>query len=442
MAIELNDNVNILAPKAPDERMYVADSTARDAIDSNYRWPGMLVYLDDTKEWQYLDLQDGDDLSSNASWVALGGGGSDFIPLSGTTVGNPVTGNIELAMGTYIGGVSVGEPTIYITKFANENFIRIGDAYDGGSNKGVITINDNQNLIGLYSKAGPYLEIWGTNRFSINTNSTISGNRIDLDTSGLTNSRNFFFGDFDHDFRNPSNGEVLTFAGGIAQWQAPSSGGGTLDWQDVIDQDRTVTGTNPRLADNTYLEFGVNGSNIGYDQSGTNRLQFNSSGVQMEINAAGAMYLNSANIIANAANFIQASPVGGSNKGFSLLGDNGELYARIRVNSGNGNFMYLNFPNAGALRNYQFPDFDLDFNNSPSDGHVFRYNSLAGEGRWEALPAGGFAQNLSDVLTEGNTAANDLELTGSANGIILESPDGTRWRIQVDNSGNLTTTSL
>lgn len=36
----------------------------------------------------------------------------------------------------------------------------------------------------------------------------------------------------------------------------------------------------------------------------------------------------------------------------------------------------------------------------------------------------------------------DFEVTGSDNGIILESPNGTRWRVQVDNSGNLTTTSL
>lgn len=38
--------------------------------------------------------------------------------------------------------------------------------------------------------------------------------------------------------------------------------------------------------------------------------------------------------------------------------------------------------------------------------------------------------------------AGDAEVTGSGNGLILESPDGTRWRVQIDNAGSLTTTSL
>ena len=36
----------------------------------------------------------------------------------------------------------------------------------------------------------------------------------------------------------------------------------------------------------------------------------------------------------------------------------------------------------------------------------------------------------------------DVEVTESANGVILKSPNGTRYRITVDDSGNLTTTSL
>ena len=36
----------------------------------------------------------------------------------------------------------------------------------------------------------------------------------------------------------------------------------------------------------------------------------------------------------------------------------------------------------------------------------------------------------------------DAEVTGSSNGLILESPDGTRYRIKVDNSGNLTTATV
>lgn len=36
----------------------------------------------------------------------------------------------------------------------------------------------------------------------------------------------------------------------------------------------------------------------------------------------------------------------------------------------------------------------------------------------------------------------DVEITDAAKGVVLRSPDGTRWRITVDNSGNLSTTSL
>lgn len=37
---------------------------------------------------------------------------------------------------------------------------------------------------------------------------------------------------------------------------------------------------------------------------------------------------------------------------------------------------------------------------------------------------------------------NDIEITDDTKGIILTSPDDTRWRITVDNSGNLTTTEV
>jgi hypothetical protein len=51
-------------------------------------------------------------------------------------------------------------------------------------------------------------------------------------------------------------------------------------------------------------------------------------------------------------------------------------------------------------------------------------------------------------LSEGSPASRltvtggDAEVTGSTNGLILESPDGTRYRVKVDNSGNLTTATV
>jgi hypothetical protein len=38
--------------------------------------------------------------------------------------------------------------------------------------------------------------------------------------------------------------------------------------------------------------------------------------------------------------------------------------------------------------------------------------------------------------------SGDIEIHDSANGLILRSPNGTRYRVQVDDSGNLTTTAV
>lgn len=54
--------------------------------------------------------------------------------------------------------------------------------------------------------------------------------------------------------------------------------------------------------------------------------------------------------------------------------------------------------------------------------------------------------NISDTFSATPpsklSVKGDLEVTESANGVILKSPNGTRYRITVDDSGNLTTTSL
>jgi hypothetical protein len=48
--------------------------------------------------------------------------------------------------------------------------------------------------------------------------------------------------------------------------------------------------------------------------------------------------------------------------------------------------------------------------------------------------------SLSAVTAVGNTTTDDIEITDSTKGIILRSPDNTRWRVTVDNSGSLITT--
>lgn len=63
-------------------------------------------------------------------------------------------------------------------------------------------------------------------------------------------------------------------------------------------------------------------------------------------------------------------------------------------------------------------------------------STLIGRGflaRWAEIIESACAQKVQ---------AADMEITGSSNGLILESPDGTRWRITIDNAGALTSTSL
>jgi hypothetical protein len=42
----------------------------------------------------------------------------------------------------------------------------------------------------------------------------------------------------------------------------------------------------------------------------------------------------------------------------------------------------------------------------------------------------------------GGVTANDIEISDSTKGLILKSPNGSRWRINVGNDGALTTTAL
>jgi len=51
------------------------------------------------------------------------------------------------------------------------------------------------------------------------------------------------------------------------------------------------------------------------------------------------------------------------------------------------------------------------------------------------IGAGNFqVGGLGDVVT-----VNDIEITDTIKGLILKSPNGTRYRLQVDNAGNLGT---
>ena len=49
---------------------------------------------------------------------------------------------------------------------------------------------------------------------------------------------------------------------------------------------------------------------------------------------------------------------------------------------------------------------------------------------------------ISQPPSKLHVSGGDIEVQGSSNGLILKSPNGTRYRITVDNSGNLTTTAI
>ena len=51
-------------------------------------------------------------------------------------------------------------------------------------------------------------------------------------------------------------------------------------------------------------------------------------------------------------------------------------------------------------------------------------------------------RRIINRILAGFTTENDIEITDDAKGLILVSPNGTRYRVTVDNSGNLIRTSL
>lgn len=52
------------------------------------------------------------------------------------------------------------------------------------------------------------------------------------------------------------------------------------------------------------------------------------------------------------------------------------------------------------------------------------------------------ATNVTNINVQGNSSAQELESTVSANGLILKSPDGTRYRVTVANGGTLSVSAV
>ena len=99
---------------------------------------------------------------------------------------------------------------------------------------------------------------------------------------------------------------------------------------------------------------------------------------------------------------------------------------------------------------------DVSINN-PLDGQLLVYNSLSsvwvnsdaglgGNDNYLPLSGGNLTGNLTVDGALGATGKltnnNDIEITSLVAGLILKSPNGTRFRVTVDNSGALTTTVI
>lgn len=48
----------------------------------------------------------------------------------------------------------------------------------------------------------------------------------------------------------------------------------------------------------------------------------------------------------------------------------------------------------------------------------------------------------ANTFTENQTFQKDIEVTDTTKGLILKAPNGSRWRLTIENDGSLTTTSL
>jgi hypothetical protein len=140
---------------------------------------------------------------------------------------------------------------------------------------------------------------------------------------------------------------------------------------------------------------------------------------------------------------------------FTLTNDPGEHPAVSALSSTDGanSVLTLTAKNAGVAGN----SISFDFIDSPSGTLSVLSETLSGGVDARNFVQDDFVSTLADTLTTGQKAqaiANlieagslnagdaDLETEGSGHGLILESPDGSRWRVTVDNSGVLSTASI
>jgi hypothetical protein len=198
-----------------------------------------------------------------------------------------------------------------------------------------------------------------------------------------------------------------------------------------------------RFLNNVDAQFGTNGDFKLYHDSSNMYLEMINSG-------AGDIIIQNAN---DDKDIIFKSDDGGGGLATYFQLDGSEVRCLFSVNAEFSDNVKAKFGSSDDLEIYH--DGSDSYIKDSGTGNLkvltntFNVNNAAGtEAMLNAIQDGavnlyynGTGPKLS-TTSSGALVTGDLEIANSSDGIILESPNGTRFRITVDNSGNLSTTSL
>ena len=104
---------------------------------------------------------------------------------------------------------------------------------------------------------------------------------------------------------------------------------------------------------------------------------------------------------------------------------------------------YISSSGSGTSHGFELKRSGLDtYRLRHLDSGLTVFNDTDGRKEMTFDGTGNVGVGTSSPASKLTVTGGDAEVTGSDKGLILESPNGTRYRIQVDNSGNLTTTAV